>query len=130
MQCVYTQKSSGNILKNFSQKNFSIVSYNRVQFSQFILLSHVQLVVTPWTAACQASLSITNSRSLLLLMSIELVMSSKHFILCHSPSPSTFNLSQHQSLFQGVSSSHEVSKVLELQLQHQSFQWIFRTDFL
>ena len=39
-----------------------------------------------------------------------------------SPSPPTFNLSQHQGLFQGVSSLHQVAKVLELQLQHQSFQ--------
>ena len=46
------------------------------------------------------------------------------------PSPPAFNLSQHQGLFQGVSPSHEVAKVLEFQLQHQSFQWIFRTDFL
>ena len=47
-----------------------------------------------------------------------------------SSSLPTFNLSQHQSLFQWVSSSHQVAKVLEFQLQHQSFQWIFRTDFL
>ena len=49
-----------------------------------------------------------------------------------SPSPPAFNLSQHQCLFQWVSSSHQVAKVLELQLQHQqqSFQWIFGTDFL
>ena len=47
-----------------------------------------------------------------------------------SASPPTFNLSQHQGLFQWVSSSHQVAKVLEFQLQHQSFQWIFRTDFL
>ena len=46
-------------------------------------LSHVRLFVTPWTAACQASLSITNSWSLLKLMSIELVMPSNHLILCH-----------------------------------------------
>ena len=46
------------------------------------------------------------------------------------PSPRAFSLSQHQVLFQWVSSSHQVAKVLELQLQHQSFQWIFRTDFL
>ena len=46
-----------------------------------------------------------------------------------SPSPPAFNL-EHQGLFQWVSSSHQVAKVLELQLQHQSFQWIFRTDFL
>ena len=47
-----------------------------------------------------------------------------------SPSPPAFSLSQHQGLFQWVSSSHQVAKVLELQLQHQSFQWIFRIDFL
>ena len=41
-----------------------------------------------------------------------------------------FNLSQHQGLFQWVSSSHQVTKVLQFQFQHQSFQWIFRTDFL
>ena len=47
------------------------------------LLSRVRLFATPWTAACQASLSITNSRSLLKLMSIESVMPSNHLILCH-----------------------------------------------
>ena len=47
-----------------------------------------------------------------------------------SPSPPAFNLSQHQGLFQWVSPSHQVAERLELQLQHQSFQWIFRTDFL
>ena len=47
------------------------------------LLSCVQLVATPWTAACQASLSITNSQSLLKLMSVELVMPSNHLIICH-----------------------------------------------
>ena len=47
-----------------------------------------------------------------------------------SPSPSSFNLSQHQGLFQWVGSLHQVAKVLEFQLQHQFFQRIFRTDFL
>ena len=47
-----------------------------------------------------------------------------------SPSPPAFNLSQHQGLFQWVNSLHQVAKVLELQLQYQSFQWIFRVDFL
>ena len=46
-----------------------------------------------------------------------------------SPSPPAFNFSQHQGLFQWVSSSHQVAKVLEIQLQHQSFQRTFRTDF-
>ena len=47
-----------------------------------------------------------------------------------SPSPPAFNLSQHQGLFRWLSSLHQVAKVLEFQLQHQSFQWIFMTDFL
>jgi len=53
---------------------------------------------------------------------------------CHptisSPFPPAFNLSQHQGLFQWVRSSHQVTKVLQFQLQYQSFQRIFRTDFL
>ena len=53
-----------------------------LEVSSVQLLSHVQLFVTPWTAAHQASLSITNSRSLLKLMSIESVMPSNHLILC------------------------------------------------
>ena len=54
-----------------------------VSFSSVQLLSHVQLVVTTWTAAHQASLAITNSWSLLKLMSIESMMPSNHLILCH-----------------------------------------------
>ena len=45
-----------------------------------------------------------------------------------SPSPPVFNLSQYQCLFQWINSSYQVAKVLQVQLQHQSFQWIFRTD--
>ena len=48
-------------------------------------------------------------------------------LLSHSPA---FNISQHQGLFKWVSSSHQVATVLKFRLQHQSFQWIFRTDFL
>ena len=54
-----------------------------IQFSSVQLLSHVWFFATPWIAAHQASLSITNSRSLLKLTSIESVMPSNHFILCH-----------------------------------------------
>ena len=54
-----------------------------IQFSSVQLLSYVQLFATPWTTAHQASLSITNSRSLPKLLSIELVMSSSHPIPCH-----------------------------------------------
>ena len=50
--------------------------------------------------------------------------------LSSPPSPPALNLSPHQGLFQWVGFSHQVAKVLELQLHHQSFQWIFRVDFL
>ena len=50
-----------------------------------------------------------------------------HPLLSHSPA---LNLSQHQGLFRWVCSSHQVAKVLAFQLQHQFFQWLFRTDFL
>ena len=99
---------------------FVLTQYNH-KFSSVQLLSRVQIFATPWTAAHQASLLITNSWSLLRLVSIESVS---------SPSPPAPNPSQHQSLFQWVNSSHEVTKVLEFQLQHQSFQWIPRTDLL
>ena len=92
-------------------------------------LSRVRLFVTPWTAARQASLSITNSQSLPKPMSIESAMPSNHLTLL-SPSPPALNLSQHQGLFKWVRSSHQVAKVLEFQLQHQSFQWTPRTDLL
>ena len=99
-------------------------------FSSVQLLSRVQLFANTWTAARQASLSITNSQSLLKLMSIELVMLSNHVILMLSLSPFAFNPSQRQGLFQWIGSSNQVAKVLEFQLQHQSFQWICRNDFL
>ena len=111
---------------SFSQVLHQLLQAFQVRSVQ--LLRHVQLFATPWTAACQAYLSITNSWSLLKLMSIESVMPSNHLIPL-SPSPLTFNLSQHQGLFQWVSSSPQLAEVLEIQL-HQSFQWIFRTDLL
>ena len=91
------------------------------------LLSRVWLSVTPWTAAHQASVSFTVSLRLLRFMSIESVMPSNHLIPCH-PLPFLPCLSQHQGLFQRVSSWHQVATVLEPQLQHQSFQWIFRDE--
>ena len=88
------------------------------QFSSVQSLSRVQFFATPWTAACQTSLSSTNSQSLLKLMSIESVMLSCHLILFRPLLLPTFSLSQQQGLFQGVSSSHQVAKVLEFPLQH------------
>ena len=79
--------------------------------------SHIRLFATPWIAAHQASLSITNSWSSLRLTSIEWVSDAiqpSHPL--SSPSSPAPNPSQHQSLFQWVNSSHEVAKVLEFQL--------------
>ena len=87
------------------------------------LLSHVWLFATPWSAAHQASLSFTNSWSLFKLKSSDNIQPSHPL---SSPSLPAFNLSQHQGLFQWVDSSYQMAKVLELQLQHQPFQWLFR----
>ena len=62
---------------------FPHFAYDSFHFSSVQSLSHVQLFATPWTTACQASLSITNSWSLPKLMSIESAMPSNHLILCH-----------------------------------------------
>ena len=102
-----------------------------VQFSSVQLLSRVWLFATLWTTAHQASLSITNSWSLPKLMSIHQVghaIQPSHPL--SSPSSPALNPSHHQGLFKWVSSSHQVAKVLEFQLQHQSFQWTLKTDLL
>ena len=100
----------------------SILHYNHFSSVQF---SRVQLFVTPRTAARQASLSITSSQSLLKLMSIKSVMPSNHLILCRP-------LLLLPSIFPSIKvfSNESVAKVLEFQLQHQSFQWTLGTDFL
>ena len=64
----------------WARRNWHIISWVLSSVQSF---SRIRLFATPWTAACQASLSITNSRSLLKLMSIESVMPSNHLILCH-----------------------------------------------
>ena len=92
-------------------------------------LSCVWFFATPWTAAHQASLSFTISRSVLKLMSTESMMPSNHLILCQRllPLPSNFPSIRVFSN-EWVSSSHQVAKILEL--QHQSFQRTPRTDLL
>ena len=87
-----------------------------ISFRSVQSLSRVRLFSTPWIAARQASLFITNSRSSLKLTSIQSVMPSSHLNPLSSPSPPAFNPSQHQSLFQWVNTLHEVAKVLEFQL--------------
>ena len=100
-----------------------------LSFSSVQSLSHVRLFVTPWIPARQASLSITSSWSLLKLMPIELVMPSNHCILCH-PLLLLCSIFPSIRVFSKESTQHEVAKVLEFQLQHQSFQWTPRTDLL
>ena len=89
----------------------------------------LQLFTTPWTAACQVSLSFTFSQSLLKLNVYWIgdAIQPSHPL---SPlSPPDLSFFQHQALFQWGGSLHQVAKVLELQLQHQFFQWIFRVGF-
>ena len=80
----YSRDSSQVFLEDLNLTKKKRVNSNvNTQTSSAQLLSHIQLFATPWTAARQASLSITNFRSLLELMSIESVMPSNHLILCH-----------------------------------------------
>ena len=84
---------------------------------------------TPWTAAHQASLSITLPElTRTHVHQVGDVIQPSHPL--SSPSPPAFSLSQHQGLFQWVGSSHQVAKGLQCQFPHQCFQWIIRTDFL
>ena len=75
--------SASLVIKEVKTKTTTRIYFIHIQFSSVQLLSHVRLFATPWIAARQASLSITNSRSLPKLMSIESVMPSNHLILCH-----------------------------------------------
>ena len=121
-------------INHYTRINFSSTSElqktpNKYQFSSVQSLSRVRLFVTPWTAARQASLSI---------IILESTQTHVHRVgdaiqpsrPLSSPSPPAPNPSQHQGLFQWVNSSCEVAKVLEFQLQHQSFQRTPRTDLL
>ena len=108
------------------------VRQSRVQFSSVQSLSRVRLFVTPWTAARQASLSITNSRSLLKLMSIKSVMPSSRLILCHPlllppsifPSIRVFSKEsvfhircpKHWSVSFSISPSHEYSQLISFRI--------------
>ena len=99
-----------------SQQNPIILNISSVQ-----LLTHVRLLATPWMAAHQAFLSLMISRSLPKFISIASVIPSSHIILwCPLLLlPSIFpNI---RDFFQWVSSLHQMTKILELQLQHQSF---------
>ena len=122
--CAISQKS-GLPLKQMRTKS----KIKKIALSQRVG-QLVHSVVTPRTAACQGSTPITNSQSLLKLMSIESVMPSNHLILCHS-------LLLPPSVFPSIRVFSKESvlcirwpKYWSFSFNNQSFQWIFRTDFL
>ena len=113
-------------------ESFSILKsiMNTVSLGSVQSLSRAWLFATPWTAA-MPGLPVHHRLP-------ESTQTHVHWVgdaiqpshPLSSPSLPALNLSQHQGLFQWVSSSHQVAKILRFQLQYQSFQWIFRTDFL
>ena len=116
----------GDEFKSQSERNKPNMELDFIVVVQ--LLSRVWFLATPWTAACQASVSITISQSLLKLMSIESVMPSNHLLLCHPLLllPSVFPSIR---VFSNESAHHIRWPLLALQLQHQTFQWTLRIDF-
>ena len=105
-------------------------SFTSVHFSSVESFSHVRLLATPWIIARQASLvnhQLPESTQTHVHW-VGNVIQPSHPL--SSPSSPALNISQHQGLFQRVSSSHQVAKVSEFQVQHQSFQWTPRTDLL
>ena len=97
--------STGSVFPSFERLwILSIMEYFQTLYSSVQLLSCVRLFVTPWITACQVSLSITNSRSLPKLMSIESVMPSSHLILCRPllllpPIPPSIRVFSNESAF-------------------------------
>ena len=131
-----SHKSNSNCHKDATQQH-GLWVHLCVRCQSVQVLNCVRFFATQWTAAHQASLSVTNLLKLGLLSYGAYSNSCPLSRWCHPtispsvvPSPPTFNLSQHQGLFEWVSSSYQVAKILEFQLQHQSFQWTPRTDFL
>ena len=136
--CMSANKSQGSVSKPclsypVFQSLFCFSLFSKLKFidrfSSVQSLSRVQLLATLWTATCQAFLSFINSWSLLRFMVIQSVMPSNHLILCHPllVLPSIFPSIR---VFSNESVLHIKWPTLEFQLQHQSFQWIFRADFL
>ena len=124
--CVYNKCRA----EIYMKPHILIVIHSIYQFTSILLLRHVWLFTTTWTAASQASLSITNSLSLHKLMSIESATPSNHLILCR-PLLLLLSIFPRNRVFSNESVlCIRWPKYWEFQLQHQSFQWIFRTDFL
>ena len=118
------------ICKSFpiiNEKNLPLSLSFQIMFSKVQSLSRVWLFATPGLQNAKLPSSSPTPRAQTHCHRVSDAIQSSHPSL--SPSPPAFNLSQHQGLFTWVCYSHQVAKVLEFQLQHQSFQWIFRTDF-
>ena len=116
--------------EQMSLKSFQGKRRNSVQFSSVQLLSRVRLFATPWIAARQASLSISNSRSSLRLTSIESVMPSSHLILCRPllllpPIPPSIRVFSNESTL-----SIRWPKYWSFSFKHISFQRNLRVDLL
>ena len=119
-------KMGGRSKRNFSEEDIQMAKFNSDQFSHSVMSRSL------WPHGLQ------HARPPCLSPTARVYPNSCPLSQwCHPtisyyvvPSPPAFNLSQHQSLFQWVSSLHQVAKVLEFQLQHQSFQWTPRTDLL
>ena len=132
LNCKWSKNTWINFPHQESDRKFIFYFVEKNTFGKFVVIqspSCVRLFATPWTAAHQASLSSTISQSL----QVHVHWDSDAIQPSHpvsSPSPPALNLSKHQGLFRWVGSLHQVAKVLTLQLQHLSFQWTFRVDFL
>ena len=117
------------ILRNLKNVSFRL---RHMENQSVQSLSHIWLFTAPWTEACQG-FPVHHQLPEFTQTHVHVHWVGYAIQPSHplsSPSPPAFNLSQQQGLFQWVSFSHQVAKVLEFQPQHQSFQWIFRTDFL
>ena len=127
---------SSPLFQDMDTKFIFYVFFKDCNFQSVQSLSPVRLFATPWTSAHQASLSITNSRSLLKLMVIKSVMPSKHLIHGRPPCPPAFNLSQHQGLFQcqfiasGGQSIGVSASTLVLPMNTQGWSPLGRTSWI
>ena len=112
---------------SFLIQYIQLIQFSSVHFSSFQSLSHVQFFLTPWIAARQASLSITNSQSSLRLTSIESVRPSSHRILCHPllllpPTPPSIKVFSMSQLFAWAGQSTGVSALASF-LPKKSQSW-------
>ena len=113
----------------------------KINFSKIFIISRYLKLLTQFSSVTQLCMTFCNPMdcskpgfpALLELTQIHVHRVGNDIQAAHPlsfPSPPAFSLSHHQSLFKWISSSHQVAKILDFQLQQQSFQWIFRIDFL